>query len=341
MKTKIISITIILLCFISIIVGIMNNNSIKKSTAKNPSNKNVSVLLKKFSTGGNKIALISLQGPISADTSNSILGDMNSAESALKALEKAVNDKSVKGVLLRINSPGGTVAMSQELYSAVLRIRTAKPVVVSMGDVAASGGYYAASAADRIFADPGTLTGSIGVIMGTLNIQELLTQKLGIEPVIIKSGKFKDTGSMYRKMTAEEKTLMQNLINSAYDQFLNAIINGRINRKDSYEAGKTILTEQNLKKYADGRVLTGEQAYKTGFVDKLGGLYEAKVVVRKMAKEKFPSISTGIPVVTYNKPTGLNELFFGMAESVLPYRNIESNLPLSIKYPRQPLFILE
>lgn len=339
MKTKIVSIIIIALCLLSIIVGIINT-SIKKTETKNPE-QSASGFFKGISSNEDKIALILLDGPISADTSSSLIGDLTSAESTLKALERACDDNSVKGVLLRVNSPGGTVAMSQELYGTIIRLRAKKPVVVSMGDVAASGGYYLASAADRIYAEPGTLTGSVGVIMGTMNVQELMTQKLGIKSVVIKSGKFKDTGSMYRPMTSEEQTLLQNLVNSAYHQFVSAIINGRIKRNDNYKIQKTAMTVQTLKKYADGRVLTGEQAKNTGFIDNLGGLYEAKSGIRKMAKEKFPLISADIPVISYNKPTGFSEMIFGATESIIPHKKLESYLPFSINYPRQPLFMWE
>ena len=340
MKTKIISISIITLCFLSIIVGIINT-SVKTREVEKKSEQRSSNFFNSFSYEGNKIALIALQGPISADTSSSLIGEPDSAEGALKALERASDDDSVKGVIFRINSPGGTVAMSQEIYETLIRLREKKPVAVSMADVAASGGYYIASAADRIYADPGTLTGSIGVIMGTLNVQELMTQKLGVKSVVIKSGKFKDTGSMYRPMTAEEQNLLQDLVNSAYHQFLNAIIDGRVKRKDNYKTEKVALSEDILKKYADGRVLTGEQAKDLGFVDNLGGLYKVKTDIRKMAKNKFPSINEDIPVTSYNKPTGFGEMLFGATESIMPHKNIESYMPLSLSYPRQPLFMWE
>ena len=340
MKTKIISISIIVLCFLSIIVGIINTSVKTKEVQKKPEQSS-STFFKGFSSEGDKIALITMQGAISFDESSSLIGDIASAESALKALERAVDDETVKGVILRINTPGGTVAMSQEIYETIIRLRAKKPVVVSMADVAASGGYYIASAADRIYANPGTLTGSIGVIMGTLNVQELMTQKLGVKSIVIKSGKFKDTGSMYRSMTPDEQKLLQNLVNSAYHQFLNAIIDGRIKRKDDYKIQKISLTEQILKKYADGRILTGEQAKNLGFVDNLGGLHKVKTDIRKMAKEKFSSISGEIPIVSYNKPTGFTEMLFGGVESLMPQKSIESYMPLSLNYPRQPLFMWE
>ncbi len=339
MNTKTVSIILISLCFLSIIVGIINSSA---KPCEKQQEQTASSFFKGFSTEGDKIALISLQGAISSDTSSSSLfGEYGSAESALKSLEKAIDDNSVKGVILRVNSPGGTVAMSQEIYEIIMKLRDKKPVAVSMADLAASGGYYISSAANRIYADPGTLTGSIGVIMETMNVQGLITDKLGIKSTVIKSGKFKDTGSMYRAMTGEEKTLLQDLVNSAYNQFLNAIINGRVKRKDNYDTEKTPLSVEDLKKYADGRVLTGEQAKKLGFVDKLGGLYVVKTDIRKMAKKKFPSISKNIPIVVYNKPTGFSEIFMGTTESILPHKSLKSFIPLGLDHPRQPLYMWE
>ncbi len=340
MKTKIISIVIIALCFLSLIVGIINT-SIKTVESKKQIEEKSSGFFKGFSAEGDKIALVTLQGAISSDKSSSLIGEPDSAEGALKALERSLDDKSVKGVIFRINSPGGTVAMSQEIYDTILRIRKKKPVAVSMADVAASGGYYIASAADRIYADAGTLTGSIGVIMGTLNVQELMNQKLGVKSIVIKSGKFKDTGSIYRQMTPDEQKLLQDLVNTAYQQFLSAITDGRIKRNDDYKIKKVILTEQILKKYADGRIFTGQQAKELGFIDELGGLYQVKTDIRKMAKQKFPSISENIPITAYNKPTGFSEIFFGNIDSMISQRNIKSYFPLSMNCPRQPLYMWE
>ncbi len=340
MRTKFISILILGLCLLSIIVGLFALNKkeqVKKACPAQPQ----TAIFEKFSAGGNKIALITLQGVISYNVKSSFLGDFNSAESALKAFRKALEDKSVKGVIFRINSPGGTVAMSQEIYNSILRLREKKPVVVSMADIAASGGYYVASAADRIYANPGTLTGSIGVIMEAINARVLLNEKLGIQSEIIKSGKFKDIGNIYRPLDEEERKILENLINNAYGQFLNAIKQGRVERKDEYKLKKIELNMENLKKYADGRIFTGEQAFKYGFVDYLGDLSRAKEGVRQMAKEKFPFIADDIPVVDYNKPKGFGDLLFKISGNNSIAGSFESMLPLSRRYPRQPLFIWE
>jgi protease-4 len=209
--------------------------------------------------------------------------------------------------------------------------------------LAASGGYYISSAADRIYAEPGSLVGSIGVIMNTINAQNLLNNKLGIQSNVVKSGKFKDLGSPYRPMTTEERQLLQNLINSTYKQFLEAITAGRIDRKDNYKVKKTDLTKETLRKYADGRVFTGEMAKKLGFIDNVGGLYEAQKAVQSMAKSKFKLPSADLPVVNYNKPSGLGELFLGVSESIMPKKDtmMIQSIPFSVKYPHQPLFVWE
>ncbi|MDD3014374.1 MAG: signal peptide peptidase SppA, partial [Candidatus Gastranaerophilales bacterium] len=307
MSKRIIASAIIGLCLLSLIIGIINT-VVTKGERSNEVSKSKNI--KNIFSSRNKIALISLQGAISSEISGDFLGDKNSAENTRKALVKAIEDSSVKGILLKINSPGGTVGMSQEIYSTILRLREKKPVVVSMADLAASGGYYIASAADRIYAEPGSLVGSIGVIMNTINAQNLLNNKLGIQSTVIKSGKFKDLASPYRPITSEEKELLQNLINNTYDQFLDAITRGRIDRKDNYKVKKTVLTVETLKKYADGRVFTGQIAQKLGFVDSVGGIYEAQNAVREMAKSKYKLSSTAdLPIVNYNKPSGFRELF--------------------------------
>lgn len=339
MKNRLISVILIALCLISVVIGFNNKNLNYKSTKTEKSQKFMNIF-----SEGDKIALISIEGPIQSDASESFIGNKHSAESARIALKRALKDKSVKAVLLRINSPGGTVGMSQEIYSNILKLREKKPVVVSMGDIAASGGYYIASAGDRIVAYPGTLTGSIGVILNTYNANELLTKKLGIQPQIIKSGKYKDIASPYRALEQDEKQLLQSIINSTYKQFVSAIVSARINRNDSYNESKKKLTYDNIKKYADGRIFNGEQAYNLGFVDKLGTLNDAQSVANNMAKEKF-GIKKQLPLVPYNVPSGFGELFFGAEVSSLKKLfkvNVEDKLmPYSMNHPNKPILIWE
>jgi protease-4 len=166
--------------------------------------------------------------------------------------------------VLRIDSPGGGVVPSQEIHDAVQRVRTKnnKAVIASMGSVAASGGYYIAVATDRIVANPGTLTGSIGVIMEMANVEGLL-QKIGVEGVVIKSGKFKDVGSPLRKMSDEERGLLQNVMDDVHKQFIEAVAEGRA------------LELSDVQALADGRIFTGRQAKDAKLVDELGDLEDA------------------------------------------------------------------
>lgn len=181
-----------------------------------------------------------------------------------KRLERLAKKPEVKAIVLSINSPGGSVGSVQELHALLARIRKdhKKPVVAQLGDVAASGGYYLAVACDKIVAHPGTLVGSIGVIFNTMNVEGLMA-KLGVKQSPIKSGKMKDIGSMSRPMTEEERVLLQGVIDNAYGQFLTAVAEGR-----NMEVDK-------VRPFADGRIVTGEQAQKLGFVDELGDSYHA------------------------------------------------------------------
>jgi protease IV len=193
------------------------------------------------------------------------------SEKSLKQLKEFEEDTSIKAIIVRIDSPGGAVGPSQEIHDAIKRVRKTKPVVASFESVAASGGYYIAVAADRIVSNPGTLTGSIGVIMNMANLSELY-KWAKVERYNIKSGKFKDVGADTRAMSPEERELVQNLIDNVYNQFLKAVADGRRLPVDS------------VKPYADGRILSGEQAMAVGLVDKLGGIDVAIELVKELAK---------------------------------------------------------
>ncbi len=196
-----------------------------------------------FSAGGKKIAAIELLGPIY--DSRKIVGQF----------KHFGEQKSIKAIVFRIDSPGGGVAASQEIYEAVKRVRdSGKPIVASMGSVAASGGYYVACGADTIMANPGTTTGSIGVIAEFPNIRELLG-KIGIQYEVVKSGRYKDIGSPFHDMTQEEKVRLQSWVDDAYEQFVTVV---------SEERG---LSKKAVLRLADGRVFTGQQALKLGLVD--------------------------------------------------------------------------
>jgi protease-4 len=203
------------------------------------------------SLGGNRVALVEVEGLIvDADRVVRELGDHG-------------EDPSIRAVIVRIQSPGGVVGPTQEIYDAILKVRTqGKPVVASMGSVAASGGYYLAAAATRIVANPGTLTGSIGVIMQLAEIEGLL-RKVGVRYEVIKAGRFKDSASFARPMTSEERAVLQVVLDDMHDQFVTAIAEGRQ------------LAKERVRALADGRVYSGRMAKELGLVDALGGLDEA------------------------------------------------------------------
>ena len=200
---------------------------------------------------GERIAIVELEG---------LIVDVDDQVRELRAYR---DNPGIRAVVLRINSPGGAVAPTQELYGAIRRLREAgKPVVASLGAVAASGGYYIAVAADQIYANPGTLTGSIGVVMQMANLNALM-KKVGVEYVVVKAGEFKDVGNFARPMTAEERRILQALLDDVHGQFIAAVADGRK------------LDRAVVRRFADGRVFSGTQAKALHMIDELGGLEEA------------------------------------------------------------------
>ena len=187
----------------------------------------------------------------------------------VEQLKKYRKDSRVKAIILRIESPGGGTAASQEIYREVQRTVPKKKVVASMGNVAASGGYYVALAANKIVANPATLTGSIGVIMELSNIKELLN-KIGVSREAVKSGPFKDIGSPVREMKPEERRLLEEVIKNVHQQFIDVVVKGRR------------LNREQVEKIADGRIFTGEQARDLGLVDELGSFEDAVELTKKM-----------------------------------------------------------
>jgi protease IV len=208
---------------------------------------------------GGKIALIEVTGVI------------EESASVIRQLKDYQDDGSIKALVLRVDSPGGQVAPSQEIYDQLLRFKEkGKPIIVSMGSVAASGGYYISCAADTIVSNPGTLTGSIGVIFSFPNLQSLM-DKVGIKMEVIKSGELKDVGSPTREMTPKERQMLQSVIDDTYNQFVDVVATSRHLEVDSVKA------------LADGSVFTGRQAKRNGLVDKLGTLEDAIAVAGNMA----------------------------------------------------------
>jgi protease-4 len=217
------------------------------------------------------LAIVHVSGPIHMDESGPSWGNSD-AEEIAHQLHKLSEDKDVKAIVLRINSPGGTVGAVQEIDREMARCREkGKIIVASLGDVAASGGYYLAAGSDRIVANPGTITGSIGVILEFGNLEGLF-QKVGLKLEVIKSGLHKDIGSPARALTPEEKAMLQESIDDAYAQFFEAVLQGR--RIDT----------EKLKGLADGRIFTGRQALKEGLVDEMGDQEDAIQTAIKLAK---------------------------------------------------------
>jgi protease-4 len=219
---------------------------------------------------GDKIAIVEIKGIITQSTE--IIEEMRQYE----------DDETVKAIILRIDSPGGGVGPSQEIHREVMKLKTKKKVLTSMGSVAASGGYYIACASDLIVANPGTITGSIGVVMEFTNLEELL-KKIGVKGVVLKGGEHKDIGSPFREMTPGEKKIMQDVIDNVHQQFIKAVAEGR-----KMEQGKVIPV-------ADGRIFTGEQAKQFGLVDEMGNLEDTVDLAARLVK------IDGRPTVIYPK----------------------------------------
>jgi protease-4 len=236
------------------------------------------------------------------------------SQSTITELKRFGENPSIKAIVIRIDSPGGGVVPSQEIYDAVQRVRNKnnKAVIASMGTVAASGGYYIAAATDRIIANPGTLTGSIGVIMETANVEGLL-KKIGVEGIVVKSGKFKDVGSPLRKMSDEEHALLQSVMDDVHQQFIEAVAEGRALEMSTVQA------------LADGRIFTGRQAKEAKLVDELGNLEDAIQLAADLA-----GIEGEPKVVEPRRRFSLRELIESRLSVMLPKLDFYSGV--SLKY---------
>lgn len=248
------------------------------------------------SLGGDRVGLLYIEGIImSGEPSEfSVFSEGAKSDHIVDVIQQAIDDKGIKALVIRINSPGGSSSASQEIFNAIKRFQsTNRPVIVSMADVAASGGYYVACPADEIFANPSTLTGSIGVAMALAGYEGLF-KLLGLEDRSLYAGKFKDIGSPTRPMTDEEKKLLQDLIDQVYNQFWKDV------------ASERGFTEEQKPQVAEGRIFNGEQALAAGLVDKLGGLHEA------IARAGVLSGLGEKPVVDRLGKTGLLDQLLGM-----------------------------
>jgi protease-4 len=252
---------------------------------------------------GEKVAVIEVKGVIA------------NVRETIENLAEFSRDESVKAVVLRIESPGGGVSSSQELYKEIGRTAKQKPVVASMGSVAASGGYYIAAAAQKIYANPGTITGSIGVILQFTNFEELF-RKIGFRMEIVKSGVYKDVGNPSREMTPEERAYLQEMIDNVHQQFVRDVAQGR---------GMQV---EKVQEVADGRIFTGEQAKELGLVDELGNLKDAIDAAAKMAAIE------GEPKVIYpeeEKRSVLDYLLDQVRESLVSH--LQEYVGLILLYP--------
>lgn len=254
------------------------------------------------------IALIRIEGVI-IDSQNFPM-----AKKIIRAL-KEVEEREFKALVLRINSPGGTVGASQEIHDAILRVKEKGiKVIASYGEVSASGGVYVGSAADKIVANPGTITGSIGVIIGTSNFKKLY-EKIGIDSEVIKSGPYKDILSSKRYLTEEEKQILQEMIDNSYNQFVDVVAKGRH------------LSTEEVKSFADGRIFTGEQALELGLIDKVGSLKEAVYYAAELVDiEGEPKVINMSP----KKP-----VFGHMLSSKL------QNLEMMSEYSGMPMWLMQ
>lgn len=219
---------------------------------------------------GDKIAVISLSGAITSEGGSLLFGPTITPGLVREQLGRAEKDIAVRAIVLRIESPGGVVAPCQEILKEIEQVKESKPIVVSMGNMAASGGYYISAEADKIVALPGTLTGSIGVISQILNVKGLY-DKLGIEMQTFKGGKYKDMYAGLRELTPEEKEIMQQLVDDYYEQFVAVVAEGRGLSKDE------------VRGLATGQLYTGAEAKELGLVDELGGLDTAIDLAAELA----------------------------------------------------------
>lgn len=336
---KWIAIVLIGLCVMALPVGLAIKAGKTDTDSSDSSSGGLTMKLK------DRIEVININGMIVDKDEEGLLSLSRTPYSSVKKLKKALKNDRIKGVLLRINSPGGTVGTSQEISQAVSKLAAEKPVVTSMGDICASGGYYIACASNKIVANPGTLTGSIGVIFNMMNVKGL-ADKVGIEPKVIKSGPYKDIASMFRPMTEDERKILQALIDDSYDQFVTAVSQGRK------------MKMEDVKKLADGRIYSGRQALKVGLVDKLGSYNDSVDELQTMCRTKY-NLKKDLPVnddtpsnifealMDTSSDSGLSDL--GRIVSLVSGQrlNLESSmqdklLPVHMqsKFAGQPLWIM-
>ncbi len=239
-----------------------------------------------FGKGGERLGVVEIEGVISE------------SRQTMEDVIRFKDDPTIKGVILRINSPGGSVGPTQEIYREVTKLKGKKKVFVSMGSVCASGGYYIAAAGEKVYANPSTITGSIGVIMQSVILEELL-KKIGVKSNTIKAGELKDAGSPFREMTPEEKAYLDGIVRNIHEQFIKDVA---IGRKMEFEKVKTL---------ADGRIYTGLQAKDLGLVDNIGNFYDTVDDIKKALNIK------GKPQLVYaEKPFSFSKWLFSSMSDI-------------------------
>ena len=306
MKEKILIVLLALLFVASIAVGVtlITGGTFNKEHLR-------------FLSGREGYGVVNLYGAIKSAQSSGLLGTPREADAVVARLQAMGRNPLVKAVVLRVNSPGGSVAASQEIYEEVRRLATDKrvPVVVSISDLGASGGYYVSCGATKIFANPGSLVGSVGVISIFPNIQGLLSDKLGVKATVLTSGKWKDAGSPLREMTGEERDRFQKQIAGVYDQFFEVVKKARLGLirdrlRDSglqaEEAEKKAL--EQLQTLAQGQIYTGEDACIQGLIDQLGNFHDAVVEAKRLG-----GLPPDAPMIGSPSGVGLGELISPLA----------------------------
>jgi len=284
------------------------------------------ILIPRLAAG--KIAVISLSGTITTRGSSLFSGSTITPDLVRNYLAKAESDRTVKAIVLRIESPGGEIEPCQEILWEIERVKETKPIVVSMGGTAASGGYYISTQADKIVALPTTMTGSIGVISQVINIEGLL-EKLGIQIETFKGGKYKDMYWGFRELTPEEEEIMQGMVDEYYEQFVDVVAEGRG------------LSREEVRNLATGQLYTGTEAKELGLVDELGDLNTAIDLAAKLAGIEAPTVE-----YYYKRPGLIRRLLLGFADAIqarilgLSAQDMVLLEVLSHNYP-QPLFLYQ
>lgn len=251
-----------------------------------------------------------------------LTGMIEGSRKVIEELHKQVKDDRVKGIVLRIDSPGGAVGPSQAIFETVRALKGTKPIVASMGSVAASGGLYAALGASKVYAHPGTLTGSIGVVMQFPNLQQV-SDKLGVDVITLTSGRLKDVGNMFRPMSESEREFLEQILNRVHEQFIAAVVEGRN------------LDPERVREFSDGRVILGAQAMEYGLVDAMGGVPEA-------AREVFALLGEPLPEGEYPSLVYPAEPFGELSKLLASSRSLFGRLQSAVERPAMELrFVMQ